>query len=212
MTRWEVNPRERLAQAALDLFAERGYDRTTVADIAERAGLTKSTFFRHFDDKREVVSAGQEAMVDSIRQSIAASSDDAPALVHVSSMLSGLASHFPVHLRGQVTARAVLVRAHPELHERELLKRAQLTAVITAALLSRGFDEVAARVAAAIGLLALDLAHERWTAPTADGDFGDLLHTALKDVLDRGVSLAVRPAPAVTERPGTHRDDLDQRR
>jgi len=60
MARWEPNARERLVLAALDLFAEQGYDSTTVTQIAGRAGLTKTTFFRHFPDKREVLFAGQE--------------------------------------------------------------------------------------------------------------------------------------------------------
>ena len=60
MGRWEPNARERLVRAAIDLFTERGYDKTTVIEIAERAGLTKTTFFRHFPDKREVLFGGQD--------------------------------------------------------------------------------------------------------------------------------------------------------
>src|SRR3954447_10306627 len=62
MPRWEPDARARLVVAALHLFSEQGYDETTVAQIAERAGLTKSTFFRHFPDKRELLVAGQEAL------------------------------------------------------------------------------------------------------------------------------------------------------
>ena len=60
MTRWEPGAPERLAQAALELYAERGFEQTTVAEIAKRAGLTERTFFRHFTDKREVLFAGQD--------------------------------------------------------------------------------------------------------------------------------------------------------
>ena len=62
MGRWEPGARERLVVAAVDLFTEQGYDATTVAQIAERAGVTKSTFFRHFSDKRELLVAGQETL------------------------------------------------------------------------------------------------------------------------------------------------------
>src|SRR3954451_10676844 len=62
MARWESGARERLILAAVDLFTEQGYDATTVAQIAERAGVTRSTFFRHFSDKRELLVAGQETM------------------------------------------------------------------------------------------------------------------------------------------------------
>src|ERR1700753_2765333 len=62
MGRWEPGARERLVIAAVDLFTEQGYDATTVTQIAERAGVTKSTFFRHFPDKRELLVAGQDML------------------------------------------------------------------------------------------------------------------------------------------------------
>src|ERR1700709_239292 len=75
MARWEPGARERLVVAAVDLFTEQGYDDTTVAQIAERAGVTKSTFFRHFSDKRELLVAGQETLSRLLVEGIA----DAPA-------------------------------------------------------------------------------------------------------------------------------------
>lgn len=75
MARWEPGARERLVLAAVDLFTELGYDATTVAQIAERAGVTKSTFFRHFSDKRELLAAGQEALSQLLTEGIA----EAPA-------------------------------------------------------------------------------------------------------------------------------------
>ena len=68
MARWEPNAAERLERAALALFLERGYDATTVAEIANRAGLTKSTFFRHYADKREVLFGGQDIMAGTVRR------------------------------------------------------------------------------------------------------------------------------------------------
>lgn len=67
MARWEPDARERLVRAALDLFAEQGYDNATVTQIAERAGLTKSTFFRYFPDKRDVLAAGQDTLWPALR-------------------------------------------------------------------------------------------------------------------------------------------------
>src|ERR1700749_3148522 len=72
MARWQPGAAQRLVAAAVDLFAEQGYDATTVAQIAERAGITRSTFFRHFPDKREVLVAGQETMSRLLAEGIAA--------------------------------------------------------------------------------------------------------------------------------------------
>ena len=71
MSRWEPNARGRLEQAAAELFADRGYDQTTVADIAARAGLTERTFFRHFADKREVLFAGADALREQLVSTVA---------------------------------------------------------------------------------------------------------------------------------------------
>lgn len=62
MSRWEPDARGRLERAALELYAERGFELTTVAEIAERAGLTERTFFRHYADKREVLFGGQHVL------------------------------------------------------------------------------------------------------------------------------------------------------
>ncbi len=78
MARWEPDARQRLVAAALDLFTEQGYDDTTVAQIADRAGLTKSTFFRHFPDKREVLVAGQDTLCRLLAEGIAAAPESTP--------------------------------------------------------------------------------------------------------------------------------------
>jgi AcrR family transcriptional regulator len=59
VTRWEPDAHGRLRDAALALFTEQGFERTTIAQITERAGLSRRTFFHHFADKREVVFADQ---------------------------------------------------------------------------------------------------------------------------------------------------------
>jgi AcrR family transcriptional regulator len=89
MARWEPNASERLAVAALDLFAERGYENTTVIDIAQRAGLTKSTFFRHFQDKREVL-FGDGAMNELLAEAIAAAPATAAPLDVVAHALDAM--------------------------------------------------------------------------------------------------------------------------
>ena len=87
MGRWEPGARERLVVAAVDLFTEQGYDATTVAQIAERAGVTKSTFFRHFPDKRELLVAGQETLSRLMAEGIAEAPADASPLEAVAAGL-----------------------------------------------------------------------------------------------------------------------------
>src|ERR1700757_3773461 len=95
VARWEPNTRRRLVRAALDLFTEQGYDATTVSEIAERAGgLTKTTFFRHFPDKREVLFAGQEIHSRLLADSIAAAPDSATPLQAVAAALDAMAATF----------------------------------------------------------------------------------------------------------------------
>src|SRR5215510_6054240 len=93
MSRWEPNSRGRLEQAALDLYTERGFDDTTVAEIAERAGLTERTFFRHFADKREVLFGGQDALLELFVTAIV----DAPASMSpIDAVGAGLEASGPV--------------------------------------------------------------------------------------------------------------------
>src|SRR5580698_1856641 len=77
MGRWEPNARGRLEQAALALYGERGFEQTTVAEIAQRAGLTERTFFRHFADKREVLFWGAGALQDLFVTAVASAPESA---------------------------------------------------------------------------------------------------------------------------------------
>src|SRR3954452_24516919 len=88
MSRWEPNARERLGRAAVESFLERGYDAVTVAEITERAGLTKRTFFRHFGDKREVLFAGQDILSGLLADAIAAPPASATPIEAISAALT----------------------------------------------------------------------------------------------------------------------------
>ena len=78
MARWEPDAKGRLAEAALELYAERGYEQTTVAEIAERAGVTERTFFRHYADKREVLFP--PVMLDAVHEALASAPAKATAM------------------------------------------------------------------------------------------------------------------------------------
>jgi AcrR family transcriptional regulator len=141
MARWEPGARERLVVAAVDLFAEQGYDATTVAQIAERAGVTRSTFFRYFPDKRELLVAGQDTLSRLLSEGIAEAPPEAGPLEAVAAGLSRASSAFgPMNHEIGPRLKAA-VAASAELQERDILKSVGLAATMTAALIARGIPD-----------------------------------------------------------------------
>ncbi|MET8995373.1 helix-turn-helix domain-containing protein [Amycolatopsis sp. NPDC004169] len=180
MGRWEPNAPERLSRAALELFAERGYENTTVIDIAARAGLTKSTFFRHFQDKREVL-FGDGRLAELLRAAVAGAPPSAGPLEAVGWGLEAVGREaFTAARREFAALRRSVIAAHPELQEREALKGIALTAAMAEALKGRGVGALAARVAAALGALAMNIAYERWSG--GEADFGEAAREAIAEV------------------------------
>ncbi|WP_103351172.1 TetR/AcrR family transcriptional regulator [Amycolatopsis sp. CA-128772] len=181
MARWEPNAPERLSKAALELFAERGYENTTVIDIAQRAGLTKSTFFRHFQDKREVLFGGG-TLADVLAGAIVAAPEGVAPLEAVGCAMDTAGREaFTAERHEFSTLRRSVIEAHPELREREALKGLALTAAMAGALRQRGVPEVAARVAAQLGALAMRIAYERWSDAGGE-EFGEAARRALDEV------------------------------
>jgi AcrR family transcriptional regulator len=169
MTRWEPNARGRLGLAALELYSERGYDQTTVAEIAKRAGLTERTFFRYFADKREVLFHGSVMLQERLVQGI---EDAAPTLSPIDAVGAALeAAARPMEeVRDFALRRQAIVAANPELQERELIKLAALAAALADALRRRGVPDPAASLAAEAGIAVFKVAFLRWAAQ--DGDSG----------------------------------------
>jgi AcrR family transcriptional regulator len=189
MARWEPNARERLERAALALFAEHGYDATTVAQIADRAGLTKSTFFRHFADKREVLFGGQDLLAERFGEAIRTAPAAATTAGCLAAALAAAAAAFTPDRHDLAPQRRAVIAAHSELQERELLKRARLAAVMADALVARGTDDTTARLAAQLGVLAFSTAYARWAAPENRQPFGPIAHAALLDLQARAAAL-----------------------
>jgi AcrR family transcriptional regulator len=183
MARWQPNASQRLVLAALDLFAERGYENTTVIEIAERAGLTKSTFFRHFPDKREVLFGGQDTMSALLTEAIAAAPATAPPLEAVAHALDAVGREAFTAARRELSAhRRAVIAANPELQEREALKGLGLTASMTEALTQRGVPDMTACVAAQLGALALKIAYDRWIDATNDETFSAIARQTLNEL------------------------------
>ncbi|TQR83120.1 TetR family transcriptional regulator [Mycobacterium hodleri] len=163
MGRWEPGARQRLVLAAVDLFTEQGYDATTVAQIAERAGVTKSTFFRHFPDKRELLVAGQESMCRLLSEGIAEAPDGASPMVAVAAALERASTMMGPDNRELGPRIKAAVAASTELQERDALKTVSLAAAMTTALLARGVPEMTAHLAGELGVLAFKQGYARWS-------------------------------------------------
>ncbi|MEU6173997.1 helix-turn-helix domain-containing protein [Streptantibioticus parmotrematis] len=174
MPRWKPDARQRLVVAALGLFAEQGYDDTTVAQIAERAGLTRSTFFRHFADKREILTAGQEALSRLLAEGIDEAPPDASPLTAVAAGLERASGEMTSFNRDLGPLLRAAIDANEELRNREALKSIGMAAAIADALRRRGVAEPTARVAAELGVLAFKLGYTRWADPAHDEDPGEL--------------------------------------
>lgn len=170
MGRWEPNARGRLEKAALELYDERGFDATTVAEIAARAGLTERTFFRHFADKREVLFGGSAALGEHLAQGTL----DAPARLGpveaIAHSLTEMAEGVFVGERLPLARRrAAIIAAHPDLRERELVKMASYSAALAKAVRQRGVPEPLAALAAEAGIAIFKVSFERWLG-AADPD------------------------------------------
>lgn len=169
MGRWEPGARERLVVAAVDLFTEQGYDATTVAQIAERAGVTKSTFFRYFPDKRELLVAGQETLSRLLAEGIADAPADASPLEAVAAGLVRAAGMMAPESRELAPRLKAAVAASAELQERDALKSASLAAAMTTALVARGVPDPVAALAGELGVLAFKRGYAQWAEGDRDG-------------------------------------------
>ncbi|MFH5877392.1 TetR/AcrR family transcriptional regulator [Arthrobacter sp. NA-172] len=163
MARWEPGARERLVVAAVDLFTEQGYDDTTVAQIAERAGVTKSTFFRYFPDKRELLVAGQETLSRLLAEGIADAPVDASPLEAVAAGLERVSGAMGPMNRDLGPRMKAAVAASAELQERDALKSVGLAAAMTAALIARGVPDPTAHLAGEFGVLAFKRGYAEWS-------------------------------------------------
>ena len=169
----------------MELYVERGYEQTTVAEIAERAGVTARTFFRYFADKREVLFAGSTALQDALVAALGAAPKSASPMEAVWAALEAAATmlgerHDYSRLRQKVIA------ANAELQERELIKMASLSAALAAGLRRRGVRDPDASLAAAVGIAVFQVAFERWVR----GPRTRTLLRTMRESYDKAMALA----------------------
>jgi AcrR family transcriptional regulator len=182
MTRWEPGTRERLGQAALELFSTRGFEQTTAAEIAESVGLTERTFFRHFADKREVLFDGQQQFLQAFLDGVDAAAPDAPPFEVVASALRSVGAFFGEERRALARTRQAVIDANPALQERERHKRATVAAAMREALHARGVADPAAAVAAETAATVFSIAFQQWIRPGEERPLTEIAATVLAEV------------------------------
>jgi len=173
MARWEPDAIGRLQLAAMELYSQRGFEQTTVAEIAARAGLTERTFFRHFADKREVLFAGSAHLQELLVSTLAGAPDSAAPIDAVAAALAA-AGDLLGQRREYSRTRQAVIAANPDQQERELIKLAALSGALANTLRQRGVADPTASLAAEVGIAAFKVAFERWVDQAADAEQRDL--------------------------------------
>jgi AcrR family transcriptional regulator len=181
MSRWEPDARGRLERAALALYGERGFEQTTVAEIAARAGLTERTFFRHFTDKREVLFAGAGSLQDLLVSTLASTPDSAVPIDAVAAAIDA-AGTLLQERREFARQRQAVIAANAELQERELIKLASLASALAGTLRGRGVPDPAASLAAEAGIAVFRIAFERWISEPGQPDLPQLIRESLDEL------------------------------
>jgi AcrR family transcriptional regulator len=195
MGRWEPNARGRLEQAAMELYAERGFDQTTVAEITARAGLTKRTFFRHFTDKRDVLFAGAGRLQELVVRAVTDAPDSLAPIAMVAAGLDAAAAMIQERPEGAQVRQAV-INANTELQERELIKLASLAAALADTLRGRGVADRTASLTAEAGIAAFKVAFGYWIGDPGRQDLALVIRESLDELK---AATAGAPVPPWTD-------------
>jgi AcrR family transcriptional regulator len=179
MGRWEPDAESRFRAAAIELFGEIGYEQTTVAAIAERAGLTARTFFRYFADKREVLFNGSERLQQTMVDALAQAPAEASALDAIAAALTSAGDFFDDDRRPFARVRSTVIAANTDLRERELIKLATLSAALAQALRERGVGEPDASLAAEAGIAVFRVAFVQWVSESERRDYVGIVKESL---------------------------------
>ncbi|NEB81319.1 TetR/AcrR family transcriptional regulator [Streptomyces sp. SID14478] len=174
MARWDPGAEERLKKAALELYRTHGYERVTVTQIAEHAGLTRRSFFRYFPDKREVLFAGSEQLAPAVSEAVLAVDADAAPLAAALEALAAIGTRLVAYADDADERRAV-IDASPELQERERSKLAGVTTAVRDALRQRGADAGRADLDAQLAMVVFRGAFDRWVEGRGRQDFPECL-------------------------------------
>jgi AcrR family transcriptional regulator len=201
MGRWEPNARERLEEAALTLYREKGFDETTVEEIAARAGLTERTFFRHFADKREVLFGGSKDLEGALIGALSRVPSETGPVDAVEAALETIGAALE-QLRGRDFARKrhAIIKGHAELYERELIKLATLAAALADGLKQRGIAEPLATLTAEAGIGVFKVAFRRWLEDPKERNLAQYIRESMNQLKGAVTSPGARGRKGRTKR------------
>ena len=194
MSRWQPDARQRLQQAAIELFAEQGFAATTVPQITARAGLTTRTFFRHFADKREVIFGGDE--IPALATRLLAEAP--PSLDPMTLIVGGLKTVAETRFEGrreEIRQRRDIIRSDEGLRERDLRKRAALGEAIKDGFVARGVGTATAALLAESTVTVLYVALDQWLDSSGDRTLFEIIGETFGSLQ---AVLALGPAAAPT--------------
>jgi AcrR family transcriptional regulator len=177
MARWDPDAEPRLRAAALELFQQHGFENVTAAQIAERAGLARRSFFRYFPDKREVLFAGSEQLPAAIAEAFAGIDSGIRPWAAVLAALDTVGARL-VDVATNSVVRREIIAASPELQERERTKRAAIKDAIQAAVEDRGVDRATAALLAQMGDAVFQQAFDHWIDTAGAAPIEDCLAAA----------------------------------
>jgi AcrR family transcriptional regulator len=156
-----MDVRARLQQAALELYRERGYERTTTAEIAAQAGVTERTFFRHFADKREILFDEDPRLRPALAAAVAGAPADAAPMEILLQTFQAIEPMLEEN-RPFTEPRLAIIARTPALQERADAKTASITALLASALQARGVETRLATLAAQAGMASFSYAASGW--------------------------------------------------
>jgi AcrR family transcriptional regulator len=162
MPRWDPQAPERLQAAAIELFLELGYENVTVTQIAERAGLTRRTFSRHFADKRDVLFGGSDQLPPALATAVLAADSTLSPYAAVVTALAGVGAELADRVAPLAAQRRAVLAGSPELQERGRTKFADVAVALAGALRNRGVDAGQARLLASVGVAIFQSGFDRW--------------------------------------------------
>jgi AcrR family transcriptional regulator len=169
MPRWDPEAEERLRVAAIELYLELGYENVTVAQIAERAGLTRRTFSRYFADKRDVLFAGSEQLPPALAEALGRADPEMAPFDALLTALTEVGGDLADRVAPHAAQRRAVIAASPELQERGRTKFADVTSALVTALLKRGVEPSTARLLANVGVALFQSGFDRWVSDQGSG-------------------------------------------